>query len=576
MLAHPTSRVHHVANRVVTCILVVLAFALVPACAHKNGAPPTTNSTTNTTPAATAPAAPAEPPWDGFRPEAGPVISAHAVKPSEMTPSEQKYGIAPQRGQGIDFQDNIVLIEHGDRAIQSWDTNGLGWTLDASNPQVASLKQGDVLFATSRCVGRVLKLTRDGQKVSVILGPVQMEDVIKRGNMTYHAPLDLNALTAVEVPDDPAAFGSPIAEQMKKAQASGGSSSESSAPVVRQVQYFIVSPQGEWRPMRTIHRARTLQAAMLGDAGPRAPSIVRAAYSPQLPPIKDYNDELSATPCWFDCGGLGVRMTVNKDGLTVTITVVFRLRTPEVRFDLSVTKGLWAEVELTGAAGFDVAIEGTTDPGFLRNLNSIGSLPVDLVLPLNGGGIGFEVHFHQDISLSTGFSAKTSILKAHGAADMSGSLGVDYHGGKFDVRFIHTVMANSMVSDMAGLSVGINSIVFGINQRVLVGFGVAGFAVGPFVSLTSTITALKQADSASSMMFTQQGVADCRQGTFQMVVTGGIGYGLPKIIVKVVNFFLGLVHADPIAESGTIAELPKQPPLIAIKNSMPDRCAEGK
>jgi hypothetical protein len=137
-------------------------------------------------------------------------------------------------------------------------------------------------------------------------------------------------------------------------------------------------------------------------------------------------------------------------------------------------------------------------------------------------------------------------------------------------------MANSMVSDMAGLSVGINSIVFGINQRVLVGFGVAGFAVGPFVSLTSTMTALKQADSASSMMLTQQGIADCRQGTFQMVVTGGIGYGLPKIIVKVVNFFLGLVHADPISESGTIAELPRQDPLIAIKNSMPEHCAEGK
>jgi len=550
-------------------IIVVLVLTLAPACGHKDNAAAPAGATSAATPAATptagapsatppASAAAAGPVWDGFRPEAGPIIAAHAVKASDMTPSEQKYGIAPERGKGIDFQDNIVLIEHGDKAIQSWDTNGLGWTLDASNPQVANLKQGDILFATSRCVGRVLKLTRDGQKVSVILGPVQMEDVIKRGNLTYHAPLDLESLTAVEVPDDPAAFGSPIAEQMKKAQAGGGSGS--SAPVVRQVQYFIVSPRGEWRPMRTLHQ----------------PSIERASYSPQVPPIKEYNDELSAVPCWFDCGGLGVRMTVNKDGLNVSISVVFHLRAPQVRFDLSVTHGLWSEVELTGAAGFDVAIEGTTDPGFLRNLSQVGSLPVDLVLPLNGGGIGLEVHFHQDISLTTGFSAKTSILKAHGAADMSGSLGLDYHGGKFDVRFIHAVMANSMVRDMAGLSVGINSIVFGINQRVLVGFGVAGFAVGPFVSLTSTITALKQADSASSMMLTQQGVADCRQGTFQMVVTGGIGYGLPKIIVKVVNFFLGLVHADPISESGTIAELPPQDPLIAIRNSMPERCAEGK
>ena len=451
-------------------LFAAVAIVLAPACGRKEGAPAAT--------AAPQPPQTSDPVWPGFRPEAGPVIAAHAVTPSQMSTTEQKYGLAPQRGQGIDFQDDVVLIEHGDKAIVSWDTNGLGWTLDASNPQVAALKKGDILFATSRCIGRVLKLTRDGQRVSVILGPVQMQDVIARGNVTYHAPLDLDSLTAVEVPDDPAAFGSPVADQMAKALAGGDASGRGSIPSAmhRQVQYFIVTPRGEWRPMRTIRRP-TAQSVLV-DWQPRAPSVVRTAYTPQLPPLKSYNDELQATPCWFDCGGLGVRMTVNKDGLNVTISVVFRLKTPSVRFDLSITNGVWSEVELTGAAGFEVSIEGTTDPGFLRNLNQIGSLPVDLVLPLNAGGVGLEVHFHQDISLSTGFSAKTSILKAHGVADMSGGLGIDYHSGKFDVRFIHTAMANSMVSDMAGLSMGINSIVFGINQRVLVGFGVAGFAVG--------------------------------------------------------------------------------------------------
>src|SRR5579859_5223850 len=181
-------------------VLAIVAFVFATGCGRKDEAPAPKRAAASATPAAAPAPAPAAatvaPAWDGFQPEAGPVIAAHAVKMSDMSPTEQKYGIAPRRGQGIDFQDNIVVLEHGDRAIQSWDTNGLGWTLDASIPQVASLKQGDVLFATSRCVGRVLKLTRDGQRVSVILGPVQIQDVIKRGNMTYHAPLDLDSLTA--------------------------------------------------------------------------------------------------------------------------------------------------------------------------------------------------------------------------------------------------------------------------------------------------------------------------------------------------------------------------------------------
>jgi hypothetical protein len=563
-------------------VLVIVASVFATGCGRKDqtAAPPaaTASQAPAAAPAPAAPA-PAAPAWDGFQPEAGPVITAHAVKMSDLPPTEQKFGIAPERGQGIDFQDNIVLIEHGDKAIQSWDTNGLGWTLDGSNPQIATLKQGDVLFATSRCVGRVLKLTRDGQKVSVILGPVQIQDVIKRGNVAYHAPLDLDSLTAIEVPNDPAAFGSPYAEQMK-AQAGGAPSGGGSAGggtstglAIRDVQYFVVSRDGEWRPMPTIRRSAATQSATLRDWESQAPSLVRASYSPQLPPIKSYNNLLAAIPCWKDCGGLGVRMAVNKDGLNVTISVVFHLQAPTVNFDISVTKGLWSEVQLTGAAGFEVSIEGTTDQGVLRNVNEIGALPIDLVLPLSGGGVGFDVHFHQDISLSTAFSAKTSILKAHGAVKMYGSLGIDYHQGHFDARFISATDLSGLASDIAGLSVGINSMVFGINQRVLVGFGVAGFAVGPFVSLTSTITALKQADSASSMMLTQQHVADCRQGTFSMVVGGGIGYGLPKVVVKVVNFFLGLIHAEPIAESGVIVTLPAQAPLINKKESIPDRCA---
>lgn len=54
--------------------------------------------------------------------------------------------------------------------------------------------------------------------------------------------------------------------------------------------------------------------------------------------------------------------------------------------------------------------------------------------------------------------------------------------------------------------------------------------------------ALKQASQA----------IDCRQGTFGMQLGGGIGFAMPKVVATVIDFFLGLVHIQPVPSSGYI------------------------
>jgi hypothetical protein len=232
----------------------------------------------------------AAPTWDGFRPEAGPVIVGHAVKLSDMTETEQKYGMAPSRGRGVVYQDQVALLEHGDKAIKAAESNGLGWTLDGSDPRIAALKEGDIVFATARCVGRVLKLTRSGDDVRVILGPVQLTDIVKQGNFAYDAPLDLNALTAVELPDFPGAFGSPYFDQMKKAEGGGasrsgstggGSTSLESHLVIDRVAYYVVSPDGAWRPMPT-----PAAGAKAVWRSPTAASIRLRSFAHRSPPTR--------------------------------------------------------------------------------------------------------------------------------------------------------------------------------------------------------------------------------------------------------------------------------------------------
>jgi hypothetical protein len=36
----------------------------------------------------------------------------------------------------VTYQDNIILMEHGDKTIQSFASDGMSWTLDANAPQV--------------------------------------------------------------------------------------------------------------------------------------------------------------------------------------------------------------------------------------------------------------------------------------------------------------------------------------------------------------------------------------------------------------------------------------------------------
>jgi hypothetical protein len=106
-----------------------------------------------------------------------------------------------------------------------------------------------------------------------------------------------------------------------------------------------------------------------------------------------------------------------------------------------------------------------------------------------------------------------------------------------------------------------------ISQRLLVGVGTLGFAAGPYVKLTTNISALKQ----TSIMPMER--AGCRQGTFGMDVSGGIGYSIPKVVSAVINFFLDLVKIAPVPASGHIVALKDPIVLVNVRDQVPPGCA---
>ena len=113
-----------------------------------------------------------------------------ALDPHQMSPSEVQFGVAPKLSKDVEYQPGIILMEQGDKAIRSVATDGLTWTFDANAPHVSEFENGKIVFATGRAVGRVIGLKRNGQTVSVVLGPIQLSDVIKSGRFVMDQAVD--------------------------------------------------------------------------------------------------------------------------------------------------------------------------------------------------------------------------------------------------------------------------------------------------------------------------------------------------------------------------------------------------
>jgi hypothetical protein len=546
--------------------------------------------------------------WPGFASAPGPVLVGHTLKLSEMTESERRWGMAPKRGPGIVYQDDIILMEHGDQAIRSFASNGLSWTFDANAPQVNEIQPGKIVFATGRAVGRVLAVQRNGDQLSAVLGPVQLTDLVKQGKFMYDQPLDLNSAIAIAAPDYPGAVNSAA---MQARTPGAQATIEGRSGTWHIAQYYAISDTGQWTPMRTVtgsgqrvrkptllrsnfhppNRLSTMQAGAL-PIPPTIPGTSIPLPNPSLPPgvpspgnlgnlfpgpIPTPNipmiplNGLQATPC-VDCGGLGLKMYQEKDGLRVWVTIVFHLIHPHVVFCASIDNGsIEANLQLAGGAGVTVTLDAASSQEFTGgNIKETGLIPLDITVPIGGIFLPLEIDLSQSIDMASAFSAKTSRLHGAGGIDLTGEIAADYHKGSWEITPPQGQVKENLAGMVTGISVGINSMVFAINQRLMVGVGALSFATGPYVDLISSVTSLKGSSIGTTLL---SRTPICAQGTFNMSLGAGIGYSMPRIVASVLNTVLSWFGVKPVPPWGSIVALPHRKTLIDHKDQIPDKCA---
>jgi hypothetical protein len=427
-------------------------------------------------------------------------------------------------------------MEHGADAIKSVSPDGLTWTFDANSPGAAQIDTGKILFATSRAVGKVLAVQRSGSTMSVVLGPVELTDVIKEADLSYDQPVDLQSMIAYSAPSYP------------------GASTETD-----KLTAFVLPPDGE-APDLTFADAVTFREMQIPSA-PAAPGIG--------PPGQTDLGDFHVIP--FCCGGIGIKILHSGDDMNLLAYAVIHLSSPSLKFDLKIHGGAvqTAKIVLTGAAGLTVHIESATAKGIDGNINRQFFVPVELSIPISGMGVPFAVTLQQQLLIRTAFTAKNSTLTTTGDYSFSGEMYMGFDHGSWGVGAPTSLHTNtSLGQSLDGLSLGVTGIVFAMEGRVIVGIGAFGFVTGPYLGYQANVGLTRGSDQAKMLV----GVT-CRGSILDLALNVGIGYKLPKPVTSAINAILKTLNLAPMQGSGGLKH---SEPLLHTAADNPKGCAYGK
>ena len=539
------------------------------------------------------PAVLATPPPDMFDLNAHPDASIlSAVDISKLSDSERQFGIAPRRTKDVVYADDVIVMEQGDKAIRSMAGDGMNWTFDAHAPHVSEFREGAIVFATGRAVGRVLKLTRTGDSVTAFLGPVQLTDVIKRGHFAMSQKVDVANMLTYVAPNFPQAPDELVgATKTAENDEQGGSELQRTVVVSR-------FEHGRWLPTsvaQTYGDGERVTYQRVGDTW--APGHVSLAHLslrgpaiPTMPPLpmpkqaadgsanKNVPVQLDGddvrTAAEASNSGIGLQFYYHKNGINIYAECLLRVINARVDFDLNITdRGIeTAGVRVDGDLGIVLNAEAASEQNFSANLHKTIYEPIDFSIPLglNGvAGVPFSITFGSYLRLETGFSARTSKLSASGLYTFGGGMWAGMKNYHWSVGAAgHPQAEKDLGVTTTGVSVGINSLVVAASIRAMVGIGAFGFNTGVFAQIIFDGTILRGSDIATPLV----GLPPCRQGTIQASLYYGIGYSMPKVFVDIANKLLSLFTSYRLDALGTIASS-KPANLFHGITQIPANCA---
>ena len=266
----------------------------------------------------------------------------------ELTEAERRYGHAARRSPKVTYQPDVVIPEAGAAAIRSANADGVTWMLDPEAEGVDDIRAGKVLLLTSRAAGRVLGVRKAAGGLQVVLGPVQITEIVRDGDFTLDQPMDLSQAQTYTVPD----MFSPVIPVPPVVSSARGDTAGQFAGITP-----CATPRGTALPV------------LLASTRPGcAPVGVASAAGP----------EFSMEPI-SGSKGFGVRIKSNDAGVLFVGEAVLYLKAPRVYFNLVIRGGqiATAAVRMDGAGGLLMTFEAASPSPIAANINAKRYAPVD-------------------------------------------------------------------------------------------------------------------------------------------------------------------------------------------------------
>lgn len=416
---------------------------------------------------------------------------------NELSDAEKLYGHSAAPSRAVTYQPDVVMLPDGATAIRGVSADSVVWTIDPDSEAAEKIQPGKVLLATSRAVGRVLAVEKGRDGLRVVLGPVEITEVIRDGQFNLNQPVNFTEGLSFARPE---VFDPPIAQN----------------PLLT----------------RLDHDGVFVRPVALAGANP----VVH---------------RFSVTPL-IDSTGVGVRIkSTGADGVMFLGEAVLYLKAPELHFTLDIRDGkvTTVEVELAGVAGLLVSFEAAMPRPTDANIDEVRPAFSDLVIPVSGlGGVPFAVNVRQKFLLKTMFTS-TGALKARGYYTLKGGVRAGYRDGKFSVGGPTGFGAQeTLLPSLEGVAMGPTGMVMTHQVSVIVGLGAFGFVTGPYAYLNSSVAATK----GSSI-----GAVICRQESVSMGLGAGVGYQMPEQVTNAINAVLSVLGIrERIQSSGGIQTKP--------------------
>jgi hypothetical protein len=385
-----------------------------------------------------------------------------------------RYGDAPPRNpDGLTYQPDVVVVDGGAGVVRSVSDDGLVWTIEAGAGGIGDVDVGEVMFLTSRAVGRVAQIERAGDDVRVTLAPVQLTEVIRDGHLKLDTPVDLGKALVTEIPDMPGALAEPDAADAD----------------VLGPNRFGMGPLT--RPAGALPPPKTEAEVTVGDWETNV-SIDSEGVAMQVSykPSDNIKAGFEAT-----LGGKSFRLvvdTVISNGVVGDPTVAFH----GLEFlALNVYAGI-------GNKGDNqkVKIE----------------LPADVVnRGFLWGGVPMVLNIKVKAFLVMAMSGAKSTVKAAGRWLLQGPIGVN--AGVVSVPKFS--VAESILDSLSGVAVGASGVVVGSEFRFLLGLGVPGLVSGFYAKLRFSGGLTK-----GSALLTPW--VDCHRADLNIEAGGGFGVSI--------------------------------------------------